>query len=264
MPGTLLLRHVRTTHMDATVYEPVLCAILQGSKEVSAGDSLLSIGAGESLIVSHDVPVVSRITSARKGAPYLAVIFSLDVAMLRGLYDEVGGEHVGQGDRSAMSVHQTDPHVADALSRYLVLANDAVAARVLGPSILREIHFRLLVAPHGAMLRRLLRHDSHESAIANAIAQLRRNYKSPLAVPQLARHVGMSESSFYSHFKRITSTTPLQYHKQLRLLEARRLLAAGRPSIAEVAFEVGYESPSQFSRDYARRFGAPPSTDPRL
>ena len=90
MPGTLLLRHVRTTHMDATVYEPVLCAILQGSKEVSAGDSLLSIGAGESLIVSHDVPVVSRITSARKGAPYLAVIFSLDVAMLRGL--GIGGD----------------------------------------------------------------------------------------------------------------------------------------------------------------------------
>lgn len=261
MPGTLLLRHVRPTQMDATMYEPVLCTILQGSKETTAGATQVNIRAGESLIVSHDVPVVSRITSARKGSPYLAVILSLDVTLLRSLYDEVGAENVGQRKPSAMSVHETDPHVADALSRYLALADNPVAARVLGPSILREIHFRLLVATHGVMLRRLLRHDSHESAIANAIAQLRRDYKAPLAVPELARHVGMSESSFYSHFKRITSTTPLQYHKQLRLLEARRLLAAGRPSIAEVAFEVGYESPSQFSRDYARRFGASPSTE---
>jgi AraC-like DNA-binding protein len=263
LPGLLLLRHVRPTRMDATMYEPVLCTILQGSKETAAGNAAVRIGAGESLIVSHDVPVVSRITSARTGSPYLAVILSIDVTLLRGLYDEVGGENVDQREPSAMSVHETDPRVADALSRYLALAHDPVAARVLGPSILREIHFRLLVAPHGVMLRRLLRHDSHESAIANAIAQLRREYRAPLAVPDLARRVGMSESSFYSHFKRITSTTPLQYHKQLRLLEARRLLAAGQPSIAEVAFEVGYESPSQFSRDYARRFGASPSTDAR-
>jgi AraC-like DNA-binding protein len=263
MPSIVLLRHVRTTQLDATMYEPVLCTILQGRKETSAGGTPVSIGAGESLIVSHDVPVVSRITSARRGAPYLAVILSIDLALLRNLYAEVGGENVGRHEPSALSVHETDPQVADALSRYLALANDPVAARVLGPSILREIHFRLLVAPHGVMLRRLLRHDSHESAIASAIMQLRRDYKGPLAVPDLARSVGMSESSFYSHFKRITSTTPLQYHKQLRLLEARRLLAAGRPSIAAVAFEVGYESPSQFSRDYARRFGTAPSAELR-
>ncbi len=263
MPGVLLLRHVRPTDLDATMYEPVLCTILQGRKETAAGDTAVNIGAGESLVVSHDVPVVSRITSARKGAPYLAVILSIDVALIRSLYEEVGSENVGKHEPSALSVHETDPHVANALSRYLALVDDAVSARVLGPSILREIHFRLVTAPHGGMLRRLLRHDSHESAIANAIAQLRREFKAPLAVPDLARRVGMSESSFYSHFKRITSTTPLQYHKQLRLLEARRLLVTGKPSIAQVAFEVGYESPSQFSRDYARRFGAPPSADSR-
>ena len=100
--------------MDAAIYEPVLCTILQGSKETVAGDMQVSIGAGESLSVSHDVPVVSRITSARKGSPYLAVIFSLDVAMLRSLYDEVGGENIGHGEPSAMSVHETDPNVADA------------------------------------------------------------------------------------------------------------------------------------------------------
>ena len=263
MPGLLLLRHARPTELEATLYEPVLCTILQGEKETGAGDRPIRVGAGQSLIVSHDLPVVSRITSARKGSPYLAVIVTIDLALLRSLYEELGGEKLSESDTSAMWILETDPQVEDALSRYMALSSDPLAARVLGPAILREVHFRLLVAPHGDMLRRLLRHDSHESAIANAIAQLRRGYKAPLAVPELAKAVGMSESSFYNHFKRITSTTPLQYHKQLRLLEARRLLAAGRASVAQVAFEVGYESPSQFSRDYARRFGASPSNDAR-
>lgn len=263
MPSLMLLRHTRKTALNAALYEPVLCTILQGAKETAAGDDPVRICAGESLIVSHDVPVVSQITSATRSAPYLAVIVSLDVSVLRGLYDEVGGEQIGDAERSALCVYPTDPQVEDAISRYLSLAQDPVASRVLGPGTLREIHFRLLVSPHGAMLRRLLRHDSHESAVANAIAHLRREYKTPVSVADLARRVGMSESSFYSHFKRITSTTPLQYHKQLRLLEARRLLAEGQPSISEVAFAVGYESPSHFSRDYTRRFGSAPSADVR-
>ncbi|MBK7400694.1 MAG: helix-turn-helix domain-containing protein [Myxococcales bacterium] len=131
---------------------------------------------------------------------------------------------------------------------------------MLGPLVLKEIHYRLLVAPFGGMLRRLLRHDSQASAIARAIGHIRGDIRSPLAIPELARRVGMSTSSFHQHFKTITSTTPLQYQKELRLLEARRLLAGGA-SVTATAFEIGYESPSQFSREYARKFGVPPSQD---
>jgi AraC-like DNA-binding protein len=132
---------------------------------------------------------------------------------------------------------------------------------VLGPLTSREIHYRLLMAPFGGMLRLLIRHDSNASAIARAIGHIRGDLRSPITIPDLARRVGMSASSFYQHFKRTTSTTPLQYQKELRLLEARQLLRTGGASVTTAAFEVGYESLSQFSREYARKFGVPPSRD---
>jgi AraC-like DNA-binding protein len=129
------------------------------------------------------------------------------------------------------------------------------------PLIRKELHFRLLLAPHGAMLRQLVSHDSHASCIARAIERIRESFRAPLAVPELAQAAGMSPSSFHKHFKTITETTPLQYQKDLRLLEARRLLQEGHHSVSETAFEVGYESPTQFSREYARKFGASPRND---
>jgi AraC-like DNA-binding protein len=162
--------------------------------------------------------------------------------------------------------HWADPGLVDALRRYLSLANSPADARVLGPLIAKEIHYRLLVAPFGGMLRSLILRDSNASAIARAIGHIRGDIRSPIAVPDLARKVGMSPSSFHKHFKTITATTPLQYQKELRLLEARRLLVTGDISVTVAAYEVGYESASQFSREYARKFGVPPSRDghPRL
>ena len=135
-------------------------------------------------------------------------------------------------------------------------------SKVLGPLTSKEIHYRLLMAPFGGMLRSLIRYDSNASAIARALGHIRADIRSPIAVPDLARRVGMSTSSFHKHFKTITSTTPLQYQKDLRLLEAQRLLKTGGASVTAAAFDVGYESPSQFSREYARKFGVPPSRDP--
>ena len=260
MPSLLLLRHSRPTPLRATLYEPVVCVILQGRKETSAGDQTLKIGAGDALLVSHDLPVVSRITQATREQPYLAMILSLDLARLRSLYDEVGRVETIEDEPRAMAPSPIDPRFVDAMGRYLELATDPLAARVVGPRVLEELHFRLLVAPGGGMLRRLLRFDSHESEIARAIGHLRSEFRTSISMPDLARRVGMSESAFYKHFKRVTSTTPLQFQKQLRLLEARRLLTvAGGQSVSEVAFEVGYESASQFSREFARNFGEPPS-----
>jgi len=257
MDGLLLLRQNTPSSFEASLYEPVLCLILQGRKQVSIGEQTLSFGPGECLLVSHDLPVCSRITNA----PYLALVLEVDVATIRKLYDEVAESALDSEPARAAETHRADPGLLDALRRYLALANSPVDAKVLGPLISKEIHYRLLLAPFGGMLRSLIRHDSNASAIARAIGHIRGNIRSPIAIPELARQVGMSVSSFHKHFKTITSTPPLQYQKELRLLEARRLLRTGGASVTAAAFDVGYESPSQFSREYARKFGVPPSQD---
>jgi AraC-like DNA-binding protein len=256
MNGLVLFQQDAPGALEASLYEPVLCLILRGGKQVSLGGQTLSFGPGECLLVSHDLPVSFRITSA----PYVALVLQIDAATVRKLRDEV--ESVLDSERPrAAATNRADPGLLDALARYVALAESPADAKVLGPLVSQEIHYRLLVAPFGGMLRRLIRHDSDASAIARAIGHIRADIHSPIAVPDLARQVGMSASTFHKHFKTITSTTPLQYQKELRLLEARRLLKTGGASVTTVAYEVGYESTSQFSREYARKFGVPPSHD---
>lgn len=254
LPGLKLFRAPRTTAFEATLYEPVVCLIVQGKKEVTLGTRTLQAEAGALLLVSHDLPVVSRVLKA----PYLSLLLDLEIDLIRGLYDEVGDALDSENAR-ALDVQRADEGLLGALHRYLTLAESPRDAKVLGPLIRKEIHYRLLRAPFGGMLRHLVRHDSHASAIARAIRQIREDYRSSIAVPELARSVGMSASAFHKHFKSVTASSPLQYQKDLRLLAAKRLLATGEASVTEAAFEVGYESPSQFSREYARKFGVPPS-----
>lgn len=257
LAGMKLLRFGRTTVFEGTLYEPTFCLILQGAKAVSFDDRNFTTGAGECLLISHDLPIVSRVVSA----PYLALLIDIDVPTLRSLYDEIADASVGEHALRSVEVNSAEPQLIDAVARYVALAASKPDARVLGPMIVREIHYRLLTAPFGGMLRDLMRHDSHASAVACAIAQIRRSFHHTIAVPQLARQVGMSASAFHKHFKAVTAVTPLQYQKELRLLEARRLLLSGAASVSSAAYHVGYESPNQFSREYTRRFGAPPSTD---
>jgi AraC-like DNA-binding protein len=257
MERLLLLRQDRPSSFESSLYEPVLCLILQGRKQVSIGEQTLSFGPGECLLVSHVLPVRSRITKA----PYLALVLGIDVGTVRKLYDEVA-ESALDGERArAAQTHRADLGLLDALRRYLALADSPAAAKVLGPLVSKEIHYRLLTAPFGGMLRSLIFYDSSASAIARAIGHICSDIRSPIAIPELARQVGMSASAFHKHFRTVTSTTPLQYQKELRLLEARRLLRVGGASVTGVAFDVGYESPSQFSREYARKFGIPPSRE---
>jgi AraC-like DNA-binding protein len=257
MEGLVLLRQDAPSAFEASLYEPVLCLILQGRKQVSIGGQTLSFGSGQCLLVSHDLPVSSRVTSA----PYLALVLQVDAGTIRKLRDEVAEQVQGSERARAAVTHRADSGLLDALRRYLALADSPSDAKVLGPLVSQEIHYRLLVAPFGGMLRRLIFRDSNASAIARAIGHIRGDIRSSIAIPDLARRVGMSASSFHQHFKTITSTTPLQYQKDLRLLEARRLLQTAGATVTTVAFDVGYESASQFSREYARKFGVPPSHD---
>ena len=257
MPGLLVLHRRSLSAIDASLYEPVLCLILQGRKQVSLGAETLSFGPGECLLVSHDLPVRSRITKA----PYLALVLAVDVATIRKLYDEVAGSALDGARGRAAETQRADPELLDAVGRYLRLADTPADAKVLGPLVLKEIHYRLLTAPFGGMLRSLIRHDSIESAVARAIGHIRGDIRARIEIPELARRVGMSASSFHKHFRMVTSTTPLQYQKELRLIEARRILKAGGASVTATALDVGYESASQFSREYARKFGVPPTRD---
>ena len=259
--GLSIFRQENCTTFEAMLYQPVVCLILQGSKQSVIGDRTVTYGTGDSLVVSHDVPVVARVTEASAEKPYLAVILELDLGIIRSLDEEIGD--VAREDSGALSlaVSASDDALIDAFGRCIALADRPLEASALAPLIIREIHFRLLTAPHGAMLRKLRWHDSHASRVQTAVSHIRQNYKSGLAVADLAKLAGMSTSSFHEHFKSVTATTPLQYQKHLRLMEAKRLLSEGNHAVSSVAYEIGYESLNQFSREYARKFGASPRND---
>jgi len=261
LPGITNFRRERVSDLEAFIYQPVICLILRGAKVTSIGDQTADLKAGDALLVSHDLPVVSKITRASPEAPYLALILSLDLGLVRGLYELVGDDLAPSDDARSITAGPTDPAWLDPLGRYLALMNRPLDVRVLGTSLLKEIHYRLLLSPIGGMLRNLLTMDSHASRIAKAIAQMRRDFRSPLVVADLARTAGMSASSFHDHFRSVTGTTPLQYVKELRLILARRLLSDGSCPVSAAAYSVGYESPTHFSRDYSRKFGRPPSRD---
>jgi AraC-like DNA-binding protein len=259
MPGLFVFRREALSDIEAFVYEPVLCLVLQGSKVTSVGDQLVNLTPGDALLVSHELPVVSRITKASTQEPYLALILPLDLQLVRSLYDQVADAPVSWPSVRSMSMGPADVAWLEPLVRYLEMTGNPADAKVLGPLTLREIYYRLLLSPVGAMLRKLLFADSHASRVAKAISQLRADYRLPLKVPHLAKTAAMSESSFHGHFKAVTGTTPLQYQKDLRLIEAQSLLRAMRHTVSEAAYAVGYESPNHFSRDYSRKFGLPPS-----
>ena len=260
--GLKIARRPEPSALEAMVYEPLVCFVVQGAKDTGTKAGSVRASAGRLLLVSHDIPIVSRIVEATRERPYLALILPLDLSMLRGLEEEIGGAGGGAVSR-ALSLHEAEAPLREAFGRLLELVERPGEAGVLGPLVQKEIHYRLLTSPQGANLRALLQTDGHAGRIGQVIAHLRAHVADPLATEELARLAGMSRSSFHEHFRTVTATTPLQYQKELRLLQARERLQAGGQSVSAVAFEVGYESPTQFSREYARKFGASPRHDLR-
>ena len=258
--GLYAIANVETTECSASFYEPVMCLVLQGAKEAYMRDRVVRYSAGDILIVSHAVPVEAAVIKASSQEPYAALVLRLDLTLVRSLADEIGKVAEADEDMQSLQAAASDAPLIDAMHRLFRLSQDPLEAHALAPLVLKEIHFRLLRAEHGGMLRQLLHHDSTASRISKTIATIRGNFKTNIAVTDLAAECGMSLSAFHEHFKAVTATTPLQYQKDLRLLEARRLLSSNGLSVAAAAYEVGYESPTQFSREFSRKFGLPPSS----
>ncbi len=260
--STHLLRHHATTDQSASIYRPLLCLVLQGAKQVGSSTKTLNVRAGQSLIVSHTLPVISRITEASRTTPYLALVFPLDLDLLRSLAPKVSPAlSRSSSDPFSICLCDTDPGLEDALLRYYLQCENEETRDVLGSITAREIHARLLIGQHARVLQRLLWHESTASRIHLATRDIQENLQETIVVGDLAARIGMSNSAFFEQFKAVTGTSPLQYQKDLRLLKARDDLQTSRAKVSEIAFAVGYESSAQFSREYSRKFGKSPRQD---
>jgi AraC-like DNA-binding protein len=258
VPGLSISRQRRPTDLAPVLYEPILCLVLQGAKQALQGQAFVAFPKGHSIIVGIDLPTTASVVEASVETPYVALALKLDLGLIRELSLEIEPETNNHGAVAAISAAEADEAIIDAMARLFALVDMPAARPVLHPLVFREIHYWLLCAPHGSLLRSLVQVDSHASRIAQAIVNIRSNFERLLVVADLAASVGMSVSAFHAHFKAIAGTTPLQYQKRLRLIEARRLLQAERYSVSTAAFSVGYESPTQFSREYSRMFGIAP------
>ncbi|NIC04998.1 AraC family transcriptional regulator [Billgrantia bachuensis] len=245
-----------------SVYKPLICLVLQGAKRLIVGSEARVFSTGQSILVSADMPVIGRIVQASRYEPYLAIAVELEMATLRELTAHLGSPRPQppSGMPTLFTV-DTEAALLDCASRLMHLLDRPEAAPLLSPGIMRELHYWLLSGPHRSALRTLADPDSHASRLAAAIAILRAEYRTRVSVERLAAEAGMSLSSFHKHFKHMTSLTPGQYQKRLRLVEARRLMLDEGYSASNAAFEVGYESVSQFTREYGRLFQAPPKRD---
>lgn len=257
VPGLYLIRRTTPSPLEYTVVQPLVCLVLQGCKRISLGSGTASYAAGDTMVVTRNVPSVSRISQASVAEPYLALAFDLDLAVITDLVMQAA-----EGPSVPFS-QDTRDELRDALRRLVLLLDRPQSLAVLKHGLVREIHHWLLLGRQGAAVRQLGSPDSHARRVARAVAVLRSDFAKPLTIERLAAAAGMSRSSFHQHFRATTSLTPLQFQKQLRLIEARRLIVATGKALSQVAFEVGYESSSQFSREYTRMFGQPPNRDKR-
>ena len=263
LPGLHLIRGNNETPLQHQFYEPALIVVVQGSKETMLGDKRFAYRAGQYLVMSVGLPVQASITNASDEHPYLALALTIDVGIINDLLRELGtvAAATPAPTRLGLFIGTLDTHQTEAIARLAALLATPDALRVLYPSIAREIFYWTLTGRDGAEIGRLATPDSHTQRIAHAISVMRETYTETVPIERLAAIAHMSPSSFHHHFKLITSMSPLQYQKQLRLLEARRLMLASGADATHAAYQVGYESASQFSREYARMFGAPPRRD---
>jgi AraC-like DNA-binding protein len=261
IPRVAMVQGKIPEHMLAAVYDPMINLILQGSKSMTVGDRTLRYDPATYFVMSIELPAVGSVHPAESGEPYLAVSLTLDPTVLSTLFADLP-EPANRIDKNpGFSVAPVTTELMDAWVRMLRLMGDPDAIAALSPVYEREIIFRVLQGPHGWMLREIAAPDTAMARVNTAIQWIRRDFAEPIRVESLAQRASMSVSAFHRHFKAVTNLSPLQYQKRVRLLHARTLMVGSAKSVMAAAFEVGYESATQFSRDYSRAFGLPPAKD---
>lgn len=261
IPELLLFRSSSRTEHVSTVYVPCLCVIVQGAKEVLVGEQTYRYDSAHSLLVAVDLPAFSRVAEASSERPCLVIRIEIDPSVVGDLIAEGSKVPVPGPSERGVAVHPVDGKLLDAVTRLMSLLDTPDDIAPLSPLILREIIHRVLTGPQGLRLRQMALAGAPAQRISKAIRWLKDHFSDELKVSSLAKEVGLSPSAFHLHFKNVTAVSPLQYQKRLRLQEARRLMLSERLNAADAGFRVGYESPSQFSREYRRMFGAPPRQD---
>lgn len=262
IPRLSLYRFAQVTVPLHASYEPCVCVVAQGRKRTIAGENVYVYGAGQSVVATVDVPVVGQVIDASAEHPFLALLLRLNPVMLGELMLESGQDRARhERPGPSLSVSEAEPALIDACTRLLRLLAAPEDIQVMAPLIEREILYRLLQGAQGTRIRQIAFADSRLQDINRAIGWIKRNFYEALSIESLASTARMSPSSLHQHFKTVTGMSPLQYQKHLRLQEARRLMLSESVDAAAAGFSVGYESPSQFSREYRRLFGAPPIRD---
>ncbi len=263
IPKLMLFRREQCTEPCATLYEPSIVIIAQGAKQLLLGERSYAYDTERFLVTSLDLPASAQVLQASAGAPCLGLTVKLDLRVTTELI-AAGGLPQPPRERAAggsAALGTVTPALLEPFARLLGLLDEPGAIPVLAPLIEREIHYRVLSSDLAARLWQIASVGSQSQRVAKTIDWLKTNYRQPLRIDELAAHVQMSASSLHHHFRELTTMSPLQYQKWLRLSEARRLMLNEREDAASAAFHVGYESPSQFSREYSRLFGAPPKRD---
>ncbi|HYO69716.1 MAG TPA: AraC family transcriptional regulator [Archangium sp.] len=259
-----LIRSSRAGEPVHTLHQPALCLIAQGSKQLMLGEDVYQYDASRHLVVSVDLPMTGRVLQATSQVPYLCFRFDLDPGELADMLLQARLPSPSQRTSArGMYLGETCPLLLDAVLRLVRLLDTPEDIPALAPLAMREILYRLLKGEHGWRLNQIVTANSQAQRIARVIGWLKEHFAEPLRIEDIAREVHMSTSSLHHHFKAVTAMSPLQYQKQLRLQEARRLMLSEDVDAATAGFRVGYESPSQFSREYSRLFGAPPARDQR-
>jgi AraC-like DNA-binding protein len=260
--GVGLVRSSMPTMPMPVVYQPTLCLVAQGRKQAVLGTTAYVYDAAKYLIASVDLPVMGSVIDASPARPYLCLVLDLKMAGLSDLAirhplpeEDSGIPHAGIG------LHETTPELLDAAVRLAGLLDKPHDINELAPLFVHEILYRLLTGPGNGLICQMAQADSRLNQIARAIVLIRAHYTEGWKIDELADVANMSRSSFHAHFKAVTSMSPLEFRTQLRLQEARRIMVAEATDAASAGFRVGYESPSQFSRDYGRAFGMPPAKD---
>ncbi|MCG7209171.1 AraC family transcriptional regulator [Streptomyces arenae] len=265
--GLLLTRAERPTGPRSGIVDPVLALVAQGAKRLTLGGRIYDYEVGQYLVVSVDLPVSGHCTRATPDRPFLGFGLRIRPARLAALLLESGtGPRAGTGrrrtdDLPALAVGDASADLLDAVVRMVRLLDRPADIPVLAPMVEREILWRLITGEQGALVRQIGLADSRLTQISRAVRFIREHYTEPLRVEDLARLSGMSASPFHRHFRAVTAMTPIQYQKHIRLQEARLRLMSSTDDIADVGYAVGYDSASQFSREYRRQFGRPPGAD---